>query len=103
LGNAIVTVLAKDVVGKTSLVTGSEPIGLLAIGIARLSRATSFFASEVHPLRRSFAMQMVATQTCDPRTVDIVEAVRDDMRGEGVHVLLEMSGIIASRCRVYKH
>jgi threonine dehydrogenase-like Zn-dependent dehydrogenase len=80
------------VVGKTFLVIGCELISLLAIGIAHLSRATSLFASEVSPLRRSPAVQMVATQTCDPPTVDIVEAVRDDMHGEGVHVLLEMLG-----------
>ena len=35
----ILTVLAEDVAGKTVLVTGCGPIGLLAIGIARASGA----------------------------------------------------------------
>ena len=92
LGNAIDTVLAEDVAGKTVLVTGCGPIGLLAIGIARASGATSILASEVSPLRRSLAAQMGATQCWDPNAIDLVEAVRDETHGDGVDVLLEMSG-----------
>jgi threonine 3-dehydrogenase len=92
LGNAIDTVLAEDVAGKTVLVTGCGPIGLLAIGVARASGATSIFASEVSPLRRDLAMQMGATQCWDPSAIDIVESVRDETHGDGVDVLLEMSG-----------
>jgi threonine 3-dehydrogenase len=92
LGNAIDTVLAEDVAGKTVLVTGCGPIGLLAIGVARASGATSILASEVSPLRRDLAMQMGATQCWDPSAIDIVEAVCDETHGDGVDVLLEMSG-----------
>ena len=92
LGNAIDTVLAEDVAGKTVLVTGCGPIGLLAVGIARISGATSIFASEVSPLRRALAAQMGATQCWDPAAIDIVEAAREATRGDGVDVLLEMSG-----------
>ena len=92
LGNAIDTVLAEDVAGKTVLVTGCGPIGLLAIGIARASGATHIFATEVSPYRRDLAARMGATQTWDPKAVDVVEAVRDHTGGDGVDVLLEMSG-----------
>jgi threonine 3-dehydrogenase len=35
---------------------------------------------------------MGATQSWDPQAIDIVEAVRDETHGDGVDVLLEMSG-----------
>lgn len=92
LGNAIDTVLAEDVAGKTVLVTGCGPIGLLAIGIARASGATCIFAAEVSPLRRQLAERMGATWVLNPLEVDIVEAVRTETNGDGVDVLLEMSG-----------
>jgi len=90
LGNAIDAVLAEDVAGKTALVTGCGPIGLLTIGIARASGATSISASEVRRLRRGLAVQMGATQTWDDQTIDLVEAVRDETHGDGMDVLLEM-------------
>jgi threonine 3-dehydrogenase len=92
LGNAIDTVLVEDVAGKTVLVTGCGPIGLLAIGIARASGATCIVASEVSPLRRQLAERMGATRVLNPLEVDIVEAVRAETNGDGVDVLLEMSG-----------
>jgi threonine 3-dehydrogenase len=92
LGNAIDTVLAEDVAGKTVLVTGCGPIGLLAIGIARASGATTIFATEVSLLRRQLATRMGATFAWDPREVDIIETVRQETDGNGVDVLLEMSG-----------
>jgi threonine 3-dehydrogenase len=92
LGNAIDTVLVEDVAGKTVLVTGCGPIGLLAIGIARASGATCILASEVSPLRRQLAERMGATCVLNPLEVDVVEAVRAQTNGDGVDVLLEMSG-----------
>ena len=92
LGNAIDTVLAEDVAGKTVLVTGCGPIGLLAIGIARASGATCIFAAEVSAFRRQLAKRMGATWVYNPLEVNIVEAVRAETNGDGVDVLLEMSG-----------
>jgi threonine 3-dehydrogenase len=92
LGNAIDTVLVEDVAGKTVLVTGCGLIGLLAIGIARASGATCILASEVSPLRRQLAERMGATWVLNPLEMDIVEAVRAQTNGDGVDVLLEMSG-----------
>ena len=74
------------------LVTGCGPIGLLAIGIARASGATCICAAEVSPFRRQLAERMGATRVLNPLEVDMVEAVRAETNGDGVDVLLEMSG-----------
>jgi threonine dehydrogenase-like Zn-dependent dehydrogenase len=92
LGNAIESVLAEDVAGKTVLVTGCGPLGLLAIGIARASEATSILATEVRPCRLDRATRMGATQAWQPPAVHSVEAVRAETDGNGVDVLLAMSG-----------
>src|SRR5262249_30617947 len=86
------TVLAEDVAGKTVLVTGCGPIGLLAIGIARASGATCIFAAEISPLRRQLATRMGAAWVLNPLEADIVEAIRAETPRDGVAVLLEMSG-----------
>jgi hypothetical protein len=47
-------------------------------------------------LRRQLAERMGATWVYNPLEVDIVEAVRDETNGDGVDVLLEMSGNAAA-------
>ena len=81
--------LAEDVAGKTVLVTGCGPIGLLAIGIARALRGHCICAAEVSPFRRQLARRMGATRVLNPLEVDTVEAVRAETNGDGVDVLLE--------------
>jgi threonine dehydrogenase-like Zn-dependent dehydrogenase len=53
---------------------------------------TFIVASEVSPLRRQLAERIGATRVLNPLEVDIVEAVRAETNGDGVDVLLEMSG-----------
>jgi threonine 3-dehydrogenase len=92
LGNAFHAVLTADVAGKSVLVTGCGPIGLFSIGIARAAGAARVFASEVDPRRREMARREGADRVIDPRTEDFEQIIRDETRGDGVHVVLEMSG-----------
>ncbi len=92
LGNAFHVVLTADVGGKTVLVTGCGPIGLFAIGVARAAGASRVFATEVDPERSKMALGEGADRVIDPRTEDVRKIIQDETRGEGVHVVLEMSG-----------
>lgn len=92
LGNAIDTVLAEDVAGKTVLVTGCGPIGLMAVGVARISGATEVFATDLNPFRLDLARKMGATHALNPKETDVTAEVRDATHGIGVDVVLEMSG-----------
>ncbi|MFQ6015067.1 MAG: L-threonine 3-dehydrogenase [Anaerolineae bacterium] len=91
-GNAVHTALAHSLASKTVLVTGCGPIGLMAIAVARASGATAVYATEVNPYRLALAEKMGATLAFNPREVDAVEEIMKVTRGEGVDVLLEMSG-----------
>ena len=92
LGNAVDTVLAEDVSGKTVVVLGSGPVGLLAIGVARASGASAILATDLSDYRLDLARKMGATHTFNPRRDRVVEAIMDLTHGDGVDVVIEMSG-----------
>jgi len=92
LGNATDTVLAEDIAGKTALVTGAGPLGLLTVAVARASGATKIFVSEPVEYRRKKALELGADVVIDPTKEDVVEAVKKRTGGLGVEVLLELSG-----------
>ncbi len=93
LGNAVDTVLAEDIAGKTTLITGAGPLGLLTVGVARASGATKIIVSEPSEYRRKKAVEMGADVVIDPTKQDLVEAVMEETRGVGVDVLLELCGV----------
>ena len=92
LGNAVHTVLSGDIARRTVAVTGTGPIGLMAIAVAKACGCSTLFATEVNPHRRALAKKMGADEALDPAEGDVVRHVLDATGGEGVDVLLEMSG-----------
>ncbi len=93
-GNAVFTVDAGEgVSGKTVLVSGCGPIGIMAIAVAKARGAAAVYATDVNPYRIDLAKKMGPTEVYDASKTDVVEAVMDRTQGEGVDVLLEMSGV----------
>jgi threonine 3-dehydrogenase len=92
LGNAVHTVLAGDIAGKTVAITGCGPIGLFAIAVARACGAAKVFAIEVNEYRRKVAKKMHADFVLDPSIQDVRTIVKDETNGVGVDVLCEMAG-----------
>lgn len=92
LGNAVHTVLAGAIAGRTVAVIGCGPIGLMAIAVARACGAATIFATEVNTHRLALAKEMGADVALNPAETDIVRRVKDATGGTGVDVMLEMSG-----------
>ncbi len=90
-GNAVHTALSTDLATKTVLVTGCGPIGLFAIGIARAAGAWQIFATDINPGRLEMARAMGATHPIAAQD-DVVAEIMAATNGDGVDVLLEMSG-----------
>jgi threonine 3-dehydrogenase len=101
-GNALDTALCVDLFGKSVLVTGLGPQGLMAVAIARAAGARRVIATELHACRRQLAQRVLELHT-DPRrpAQDLVlDAAQPDVAGLifeatdglGVDVVLEMSG-----------
>jgi len=91
LGNAVHTVMAAGVSGKTVLITGVGIIGLMAVTVARAAGAGKIFVTDMDPGRLQLANELGADKAfiaTDPW----VEKVRELTQGNGPHVMLEMSG-----------
>lgn len=92
-GNAVYTVMdGPGVSGKTVLITGCGPIGLMAILVARACGASLIIASDPSPRRLELARRLGADLALDPREDSVVKSVMDATRGDGADALLEFSG-----------
>ena len=92
LGNAVHTVLAGEIAGRTALVTGCGPIGLMSIAVAKACGSSTVFATETNEHRRALAKKMGADVVLNPAAEDAVAKIVGETGGTGVDVLLEMSG-----------
>lgn len=91
-GNAVHTALSGPIAAQTVAVTGCGPIGLFSIAIAKACGASRVFAIEPNANRRELARRMGADVLLDPSSEDVDAKVKAETGGNGVDVLLEMSG-----------
>lgn len=91
-GNAVHTAFAVDLRAKKVLVTGCGPVGLMTIAVARAIGARAIYATDISRYRIDFARRMGADLALHAEEDPVVEAVREATDGDGVDVLLEMSG-----------
>src|SRR5712692_6905370 len=92
LGNAVHTVLAGAIAGRTVLVTGCGPIGLMSIAVAKACGSSTVFATETNEHRRALAKKMGADVVVNPAAETAVARILSETNKTGVDVLLEMSG-----------
>ncbi len=91
-GNAVHTAFATDLTAKKVLITGCGPVGLMTVAVAKAAGARSIYATDISPYRLRLARQMGATHALNVAEVNVVDVIKRDTDGEGVDVLLEMSG-----------
>ncbi|MGH2392054.1 MAG: L-threonine 3-dehydrogenase [Candidatus Limnocylindria bacterium] len=96
MGNAVHAAFVEPIAGRTVAVTGCGPIGLCSVGIAKAAGATWVVATDTEPYRLELATQMGADVVLDGRSPDTVAKVLEATGGDGVDVLLEMSGSAAA-------
>lgn len=92
LGNAVHTVMAAGVSVKSVAITGVGSIGLMAIPVARAAGAAAVFAIDVNPAKLQLAAQLGADETFLATDAGLVDKILERTSGDGVDVLLEMSG-----------
>ncbi|HEY64988.1 MAG TPA: L-threonine 3-dehydrogenase [Caldilineae bacterium] len=95
-GNAVHTAFATDVSARNVLITGCGPVGLMTIAVVRAAGARIIFATDISSYRLELARRMGADYALNVAEVDVVDFVRSHTDGEGVDVLLEMSGAAAA-------
>ena len=92
MGNAVHAAFAEPISGRSVLVTGCGPIGLCAVGIAKAAGAGLVLATDTEPYRLELASEMGADQALDATDPATVERIMEATGGDGVEVVLEMSG-----------
>ncbi|MEO6058393.1 MAG: L-threonine 3-dehydrogenase [Candidatus Limnocylindria bacterium] len=96
MGNAVHAAFAEPIEGRTVLVTGCGPIGLCAVGIARAAGAELVIATDTEDYRLDLARTMGADLALNARDPATVERIMAATNGDGVEVVLEMSGAQAA-------
>ena len=91
LGNAVHTVMAAGVSGKSVLITGVGIIGLMAVTVAKAAGAARILVTDVDSKRLELAQRLGADDAFDGRA-DWVNDARKATHNQGPDVLLEMSG-----------
>jgi threonine 3-dehydrogenase len=96
LGNAMHTVMAQPVAGRTVAIAGAGAIGLMACAIARAAGALSVMVVEPQAHKRALALKLGAEAAFDPREPGWQERfVEETPDRVGADVVLEMSGSLA--------
>lgn len=91
-GNAVHAAFAADVRSKKVLVTGCGPVACMAIAVLKAIGARAVLATDLSPYRADLAKRMGADRVFLAGRDDVVQGVKAETQGEGVDVLLEMSG-----------
>ena len=80
------------VAGRTVLVNGCGPIGLMNVAVARALGAETVFACDLNPKRLAVAEIMGADRVVNAADEDITKVVADMTGGDGVDVAIEYTG-----------
>ncbi len=92
MGNAVHTVLAGEITGRNVLVVGTGPIGAMAVAVAKAAGARKVIATDINDFRLKIAKKMGADIVLNPEIDDVRTVVMEETGGNGVDVVLEMSG-----------
>ncbi|MFQ5781050.1 MAG: L-threonine 3-dehydrogenase [Nitrospiria bacterium] len=92
LGNAVYAVLVEPVVGKEVVILGDGPVGLFAVGVARVSGASKIVMTGLNPLCLEIGRRMGADTAYHAGQVDVVPAILAETKGLGADVVIEMTG-----------
>jgi (R,R)-butanediol dehydrogenase/meso-butanediol dehydrogenase/diacetyl reductase len=81
--------------GQTAVVHGLGPIGI-GVFLTLKRRGVRVIASDPSPARRAVLAGLGAEVVLDPRTVNVVSAIRDLTGGRGAHASVDAAGVPAA-------
>ncbi len=92
MGAGVHGVERADVKGKTVLVSGCGPIGLMAIGACRVHGAAKIVACDLFDEKLALARTMGADITVNSGREDVIKAVLAATEGHGADAAIDISG-----------
>ena len=103
LGNAVHTLMAQDVEGKSVVIVGVGPIGFLALDAAMAMGAKQVIAIDVIPYRLELAKQIGANAVIDASREDVIQRIFELCGKNGADVVCEMSGNAKALQQAFKY
>lgn len=103
LGTAFRTADEAEVQGKPVVVLGCGPIGLFAVGAARMMGASKVIAVDISEFRLAGAKTMGADYVINPGNDNVVEAVLQLTGGYGADAVIEASGSVDAIKHAFKY
>ena len=91
MGSAVFATFFEELTGESVAVLGCGPVGLMAVAVAKRAGARRVFATDVIPDRLTLAERMGA-DVCMDAAGDVAARMKAETGGDGVDVVLEMSG-----------
>ncbi|MDX1932649.1 MAG: L-threonine 3-dehydrogenase [Capsulimonadales bacterium] len=92
LGNAVHAALVGEIIGKSVAISGCGPIGLFAIAVCKAVGAGPVIASDASEFRLKLACRLGTDTVVHVPGEDMEAVVAERTDGQGVDVVLEMSG-----------
>ena len=102
LGNAIHTVMSGETRGRSFVVFGCGPIGIMSIPVAKAVGASFVAAVDINEYRLDLARKVGADLCINSKVEDPVAAILEKTHGQGVDVVLEMSGASVVYSQMFK-
>lgn len=105
MGVGVHGVLSGEIGGKTVLISGCGPIGLMAIGAASACGASKIYAIDIFDGKLAVAKKMGADVTINSKDQDYIKVILDDAKGQGVDVVIDYTGnesVIANSFKALK-
>lgn len=92
MGAGVHGVEKADVRGKTVLVSGCGPIGLMAVGACKVHGAAKIIACDMFDEKLALARTMGADVAINPGREDLVARVKEETEGHGVEAAIDITG-----------
>lgn len=92
MGAGVHGVERAELKGKTVLINGCGPIGLMSIGAAKVHGATKIIATDIFDEKLEVAKQMGADIVWNSKEIDILQAAKDATNGLGMDAAIDYSG-----------
>ena len=102
LGNAIHTVMSGETRGRSFVVFGCGPIGIMSIPVAKAVGASFVAAVDINEYRLDLARKVGADLCINSKVEDPVAIILEKTHGQGVDVVLEMSGASVVYSQMFK-
>ncbi|MCX7945345.1 MAG: L-threonine 3-dehydrogenase [Deltaproteobacteria bacterium] len=93
LGNAVYATLSSEITGRSVAIFGDGPAGLFSTGVARAAGASMIFLLGTYEFNLNIGKKMGASRTINVlQEVEYINKIIEETEGDGVDVVLEMSG-----------